>query len=515
MRIRSRTGPPRCIAALSAAALVFALAGPPAAPAAGTLVHVYHGDGAATDGVSGADSSDGTLMGDAAFGAGHLGQAFAFDGTGDYIRIPSNPSFYPSGSFTVDGWIATTAPVPDSGHQQATLAVLYECGNFCPSSQANSVWQLLVYDGRAYGDVRDTDASGPADEGSGEVVTAGPLLNDGAFHRVTMVRDVDAQVLALYADGIEVAERPLNAGADGALSDTDGENDPVTIGATLIGGTNTPGAEVSGSVDEVRYLTGADYPDVTPPAITPLVTGATGNDGWLTGSAQVSWTIADESVIRARTGCDNAAIAEGSATLTCQATSAGGSSSKSVTVRRDATAPAVACQGAPALAVGASGFVSAGVTDAGSGPAQATVTAPADTTGAGSHTVAVTGRDVAGNATTVQCPFTVPAAKPAVTQVGITTIAALPGAKACVSRRRFRIRLRNIKATRVVAAQIRLNTKTVRSVRGKALGLPIDLTGLPKGTFRVTVTVTDSSGAKRAGVRTYHTCAPKPRRSRS
>ena len=220
MGIRSRARAVRGIAVLTTAVLAVTLAGPPAAPAAGTLVHAYHGDGDAKDAVLGADASDGVLMGATTFGTGHLGQAFAFAGSGDYVRIPSNPSFYPSGSFTVDGWLATTAPVPDGGHQQATLAVLYECANFCPSNQANSVWQVLIYDGRAYGYVRDTDASGPADEGSGEVVTAGPLLNDGALHRITMVRDMDAQVLALYADGIEVAERPLNGGADGALTDT-------------------------------------------------------------------------------------------------------------------------------------------------------------------------------------------------------------------------------------------------------------------------------------------------------
>ena len=60
--------------------------------------------------------------------------------------------------------------------------------------------------------VRDTDGSGPVEEGHGEILTAGPLLNDGALHRITLVRDMDAQVLALYADGLEVAERPLNAG---------------------------------------------------------------------------------------------------------------------------------------------------------------------------------------------------------------------------------------------------------------------------------------------------------------
>lgn len=506
----------RATAVALAAAVVVVLGAPTAAFAAGTLVHAYHADGDAKDAVLGADASDGVLQGGTTFGAGALGQSFALDGDDDYVRVPSNDSFYPAGSFTVEGRIATTATAANyGGHQQATIAVLYECAGSCPVPNAASVWQLLVYDGRAYGFVRDTDASGPAEEGTGEIVAGGPLLNDGIFHRVTMVRDVGAQVLALYADGIEVAERPLNAGADGALTNADGENDPLTIGATLLGGSTEPVGEVVGNVDEVRYLTGTDYPDTTPPDITPVVTGPVGNDGWIVGAGEVSWTVADESISRTRTGCDTTALTDGTATLTCAVTSAGGSSSRSVTVRRDATGPEVACQGTPSLAPGASGFVTARVTDGVSGAVQETVTAAADTKTAGSRTASVTGRDAAGNATTVACPYTVQApagaSGRAPTPVAITTIAQLPSAKACVSRRRLRIRLRNVKATQIVAAQIRLNAKTVRTVRGKALGLPIDLSGLPKGTFKVTITITDAKGVKRVGTRRYRTCVPKRR----
>jgi hypothetical protein len=104
-----------------------------------------------------------------------------------------------------------------------------------------------------------------------------------------------------------------------------------------------------------------------------------------------------------------------------------------------------------------------------------------------------------------------PAPSAATAPVAISKIATLPSPKACVSRRRFPIRLRGVKANRIVRAQIRLNGKQVRNVTGKALGLPIDLRGLPKGRFTVEIVTTDSAGKKLIGKRTYRTCTPKRR----
>ena len=93
--------------------------------------------------------------------------------------------------------------------------------------------------------------------------------------------------------------------------------------------------------------------------------------------------------------------------------------------------------------------------------------------------------------------------------VAITKIATLPSTKTCFSRRVFRIRLRNVKGGKVVRAQIKLNGKQKRSVKGKALSLPIDLRGLPKGRFTVEIVTTDSKGARLVGKRRYTTCAKK------
>ncbi|RMF24606.1 MAG: hypothetical protein D6760_02955, partial [Deltaproteobacteria bacterium] len=64
--------------------------------------HRWLGDGDATDSVG---SSDGTLVGDATFGPGLVGQAFLFDGSGDYVEISgSSVGTFGSSDFSVLFW---------------------------------------------------------------------------------------------------------------------------------------------------------------------------------------------------------------------------------------------------------------------------------------------------------------------------------------------------------------------------------------------------------------------------
>ena len=88
----------------------------------------------------------------------------------------------------------------------------------------------------------------------------------------------------------------------------------------------------------------------------------------------------------------------------------------------------------------------------------------------------------------------------------------LPSAKACVSRRSFRIRLRIPKGVTAASATVRVNGKTVSVVKGKRLTAPIDLRGLPKGRFTVKITLKTTDGRSVSSSRRYHTCAPKRRR---
>lgn len=91
----------------------------------------------------------------------------------------------------------------------------------------------------------------------------------------------------------------------------------------------------------------------------------------------------------------------------------------------------------------------------------------------------------------------------------LTQVAALPSAKQCVSRRRFRIRLRSPKGARIASATVRLRGRTVATRRGTRVTAPIDLRGLPKGRFTVAIRVVLDDGRVISGTRTYRTCAPK------
>ncbi|MEZ4734646.1 MAG: hypothetical protein R3E79_46740 [Caldilineaceae bacterium] len=89
-------------------------------------------------------------------------------------------------------------------------------------------------------------------------------------------------------------------------------------------------------------------PDTTAPVITPNVVGTLGNNGWYISDVTVSWSVVDaESAISSQSGCDPMTVNSDTpgVTLTCSATSAGGSSSQSVTIKRDVTAPVVTVTG--------------------------------------------------------------------------------------------------------------------------------------------------------------------------
>jgi hypothetical protein len=85
--------------------------------------------------------------------------------------------------------------------------------------------------------------------------------------------------------------------------------------------------------------------DRTAPVIQPQVAGTAGNNGWYTSDVQVSWAI-DEAPgsILGTTGCQAASATTDTAgvTFNCSVTSAGGTTSSSVTIKRDATPPVLA-----------------------------------------------------------------------------------------------------------------------------------------------------------------------------
>ena len=104
--------------------------------------------------------------------------------------------------------------------------------------------------------------------------------------------------------------------------------------------------------------------DTAPPVVTPTVTGPQGANGWYVGDVHIAWTVGDaESAIVSSTGCNAVTLASDTAgaSFTCTATNAaGGTVSRTVTVKRDATAPEIVA--APTTAANGAGWYRADVT---------------------------------------------------------------------------------------------------------------------------------------------------------
>jgi hypothetical protein len=82
-------------------------------------------------------------------------------------------------------------------------------------------------------------------------------------------------------------------------------------------------------------------------------------------------------------------------------------------------------------------------------------------------------------------------------------------ARACSSRRAFRIRIRSKRRDPVVSATVSVNGKRVASRKGSRVTAPVVLRGLAKGTYAVKITATTRRGRKLSGTRRYKTCTPK------
>jgi uncharacterized repeat protein (TIGR01451 family) len=133
-------------------------------------------------------------------------------------------------------------------------------------------------------------------------------------------------------------------------------------------------------------------------------------------------------------------------------------------------------------------------------PSAGTVTATASVSGSTEDT---TVDDHSASTTTTVNARPAGAAAPAA--------AILPAqAKPCVSRRSFRIRLRNLgKGDRIVSAVVRVNGKRVKVLRGRRLTAPVVLAGLPKGRFTVDIVAKTKKGKTLRGKRRYRTCTPR------
>ena len=209
-----------------------------------------------------------------------------------------------------------------------------------------------------------TDGCDPTtlDNDTAEAILTCEATSEGGTtsESVTIARDATAPLVAVtgVADGAtyvlgEVPEAgcatddATSGVATAATLTTTGDDDGIgNHTATCDGATDTAGNPQAASVS-VSY-TVTPPPDDTPPVITVDVDGTVGDAGWYRSDVTVTWTVTDdESAITATDGCDPTTLDNDTAEaiLTCEATSEGGTTSESVTIARDATAPLVAVTG--------------------------------------------------------------------------------------------------------------------------------------------------------------------------
>jgi len=167
------------------------------------------------------------------------------------------------------------------------------------------------------------------------------------------------------------------------------------------------------SLDRGVFLWRTAGLDYTAPVVVPAVAGTLGANGWYRSQVSVSWSVSDpESAIVTTSGCEPATVVAdtGGVGFTCSATSAGlgGPGSATVSVKRDATPPIVACGVRPTFTLAQfPAYVAATVTDATSGPTTATTSVLVSTSAAGAGAATVSASDQAGNTGSTSCPYDV------------------------------------------------------------------------------------------------------------
>ena len=212
--------------------------------------------------------------------------------------------------------------------------------------------------------------------------------------------------------------------------------------------------------------------DSTPPLVSPVTSPGSpdGANGWFNGDVGVTWNVTDaESAVGSQAGCGPQTVAtDGAFAFTCSATSVGGTTSQSVSIKRDATPPSAPAftgitDGASftTLTVPPANAIGCGATDATSGGVSCVVSGLSNTVG--SHKLTATATDESGLTSTSTLSYVVtkaPAAARGV-KIGRQTIRAVVSSG-------FKFTLTVGTDSTLVDATLKLEGKTKRA--GKTLG---------------------------------------------
>lgn len=301
----------------------------------GLVAHYSFDQNDAAD--SSGNNHHGTVQGGATFAAGPagFGNALVVD-LGRYVSLPSPATLSLSNhDFTVTAWVNSTA-FSGLGGYGGDWAVLGGAG----ATSFNGL-HLVLRGGQPYMGFFGNDLG------------SGNTLSLNTWYHVAYRYNKATGEMALFLNG-----NPVSSGG--------GHAPFIADGTTFIGrcceNWDQP-RYAKGRIDDVQIydrpltaseiasLVSAPAPqDTTPPSITPQVTGTLGNNGWYRSDVAIAWTVTDAESTATATGCDAVSVTWDTAgeTYTCSATSTGGSSSQSVTIKRDATAPSIAGSRSPA-----------------------------------------------------------------------------------------------------------------------------------------------------------------------
>lgn len=219
-----------------------------AASVSGT-VSLWKGENNANDSVG---SNHGTLVGNTTYATGTNGNAFSFDGSGDYVTVTDNSSldFGTSTDFTLHAWVKFSVSQP------SYAGVIVKAGSW-PG------YQMVIVNNKIAFETHDG-----SNFANGSGTTA---LNDGVWHHVAMVANRAAQNVKLYVDGVQEAS-VNHVGIGGNLDNSY----PL-----LIGTDRGYGAYINGLIDEPavvgRALSAAEIAALAGNKVAQTWTADTGN----------------------------------------------------------------------------------------------------------------------------------------------------------------------------------------------------------------------------------------------
>jgi hypothetical protein len=190
---------------------------------------------------------NGTATGSVTYVAGRHGMAFQLDGATSMITADPNDALWPMGSFSIEAWVRTTS-------LSGTFISKYGCaGNGTPGCDS-SLWRIRL-DDAGHPEFEIRVVSGPTPSA---VIAMSNPVNDGAWHHLIGVRDVDSKVQLLYVDGVDAGEQDISGSSFlGAMTNIDMMSDPITIGAAGVAFMTTYQSFLPGAIDEVAYYDSA------------------------------------------------------------------------------------------------------------------------------------------------------------------------------------------------------------------------------------------------------------------